>query len=99
MFARGGLSRSVIVKVVGNTIYELDTLFYVDLSTPVNATVNKGRGLGTILNDDPLPALSINDVTVKEGDAGTTDAVFTVTLSSPSSQMVTVDHVTLDRTA
>ena len=29
------------------------------------------QGLGTITDDDPLPALSINDVTVTEGDSGT----------------------------
>ncbi|MHA2282672.1 MAG: DNRLRE domain-containing protein [Promethearchaeota archaeon] len=46
------------------------------------------------------PTLSINDIAVVEGDAGTTaDAVFTVTLAPTSSQTVTVDYATSDGTA
>ncbi len=48
----------------------------------------------------PLPPtrLSINDIRVAEGDSGTTNARFTVTLSSPSSKPVTVDYATSDGT-
>ena len=38
--------------------------------------------MGTITDDDPPPALSINDVTVTEGNSGTVNATFTVTLSA-----------------
>jgi hypothetical protein len=34
--------------------------------------------------------VSINDVTVTEGNTGTVNATFTVTLSAPSGQTVTV---------
>jgi len=37
-----------------------------------------------IIENESQPSLSINDVTITEGDSGTTDAVFTVTLSGPS---------------
>jgi hypothetical protein len=46
-----------------------------------------------------LPALSIDNVSVLEGDAGTTDAVFTVTLSSAMDRVVTVDYATVSGTA
>jgi hypothetical protein len=46
-----------------------------------------------------LPALSINDVSVSEGNDGTTSAVFTVTLSQASSQTVTVNYATADGSA
>jgi uncharacterized repeat protein (TIGR01451 family) len=46
-----------------------------------------------------VPALSINDVTVTEGNAGTVFANFTVTLSAASSQVVTVNYTTADGTA
>src|SRR5262249_30282868 len=36
-----------------------------------------------------LPALSINDVSVVEGNSGTVTATFTVSLSAPSNQTVT----------
>lgn len=47
----------------------------------------------------PPPGLSINNVTVVEGNAGSTNAVFTVTLSPASSQTVTVDYSTSNGTA
>lgn len=46
-----------------------------------------------------LPFLSIDDVAVGEGDQGTVDALFTVTLSAPASGTVTVDFVTSDGSA
>jgi hypothetical protein len=45
------------------------------------------------------PFLSINDVTLTEGDSGTTDFIFSVTLSSSTSQVVTVNYATADDTA
>lgn len=45
------------------------------------------------------PSVSIDDVTVVEGDAGFTDAVFTITLSEPASGDVTVNYATADGTA
>ena len=68
----------------GDTLDEIDETFTVTLSDPTNATIADGIGLGTILDDDAPPALSVNDVTVTEGDAGTVDAVFTVTLAPVS---------------
>ena len=48
----------------------------------------------------PTPVtLSINDVSVAEGNSGTTTAKFTVTLSAPAVQTVTVAYATADGTA
>ncbi|RLC13513.1 MAG: hypothetical protein DRI57_16050, partial [Deltaproteobacteria bacterium] len=55
--------------------------------------------IGTITNDDSDPEISVDDVTVTEGDTGTVSAIFTVSLSSPSSKMVSVDYQTADNTA
>jgi hypothetical protein len=46
-----------------------------------------------------LPALSIADVSLPEGNSGVTNAVFTVTLSAPSSTPVTVAYASADGTA
>ena len=54
--------------------------FTVDLNTPNNAVIADGTGLGTITDDEGEPALTINDVTVTEGDGAPVNAVFTVTL-------------------
>jgi hypothetical protein len=45
------------------------------------------------------PVISINDVTVSEGDTGTVDAVFTVSLSASYTDTVTVNYATVEGTA
>jgi hypothetical protein len=45
------------------------------------------------------PTLSINDVSLAEGNSGTTGFIFTVTLASGGSLPVTVDYATADGTA
>jgi hypothetical protein len=42
------------------------------------AAIADGNRTGTITDDDPLPALTINDVSVAEGDTGSVAAMFTV---------------------
>jgi len=51
-FPSGTATRTVVVRVFGDTAPEEDETFFVDLSNPVNATLADGQGLGTILNDD-----------------------------------------------
>ena len=68
-------------------------------AAPTNATILDGQGIGTITNDDAAPTLSINDVAVAEGNAGTTTLGFTVTLSAASGQTVTVGYATANGTA
>jgi hypothetical protein len=48
---------------------------------------------------DALPTLSIDDVTVTEGNAGTVEARFTITLSGSSLLPVTVNFATADGSA
>jgi CSLREA domain-containing protein len=46
-----------------------------------------------------LPALSIDDAKVAEGNSGTSNATFTASLSKASTQTVTVNYATADDTA
>jgi hypothetical protein len=87
-FNPGQTTQPVTVAVNGDTIFEADESFVVNLSAPTNATVADSQGLGTILNDDMT--LWINDVQVTEGDAGTVNATFTVSLSQASGKPITV---------
>src|SRR5213076_1632209 len=64
-----------------------------------NATIADGQGLGTVVNDDAQPTVTINDVAKAEGNGGTTPFSFTVSLSNPSYQTVTVSYATADGTA
>jgi hypothetical protein len=77
-----GESQSMTVQVVGDTTLEPNEAFTVGLGTPGNASVSvaDGVGLGTITNDDAA-SVAINDVTLAEGNAGSTAFVFTVTLA------------------
>ena len=67
-FLPGETSKTVSVSVNGDTLYETDEQFYVDLSNPSPAGVilAKGRGIGTIQNDDTGRSLSISDVAAAE---------------------------------
>jgi hypothetical protein len=57
-------------------------------------------GLGFYTFAQTLPSLSINDVTVTEGEGGgTTNAVFSVNLSAASTQTVTVNYATRNNSA
>src|SRR5207237_1521040 len=77
-----------------------DETIQLAISSPTNATLGAmTTHTYTILDDDPLPSLSINNVTVTEGNSGTTNANFTVTLSAASGKTVTVNYATADGTA
>lgn len=56
-----------------------------------------GQSLALLLNDfsTAQPCLNISDTSVTETDSGTTNAIFTVTLSSASAQTVKVNYFTL----
>lgn len=47
----------------------------------------------------PMPEFAIDDVSIVEGDRGTRHADFTVALSAPSEDTITVEYVTEDGTA
>jgi large repetitive protein len=98
-FAPGVLSRPVTVPIVGDTLDENNETFTVNLSAAVNGTIEDPQGAGTIIDDDGQPALTVQDAVVTEGNAGTVNAVFTVTLAPGSGQTVTVDYATADGTA
>ncbi|MCL4295971.1 MAG: hypothetical protein KJ077_09600 [Anaerolineae bacterium] len=92
-------SRTITVAVVGDLIDETDEKFLVNLSNPANATIADSQGVGTITDDDPAPTVSINDVAVAEGNSGTVNAAFTVSLSQASGKSITVDYATVNSSA
>jgi Calx-beta domain len=51
-FGPGETSKTVSVTVNGDSAVEGDETFFLDLSSPVNATILDGRGVGTIIDDD-----------------------------------------------
>jgi hypothetical protein len=67
------------VPVHANSPSEPDETFLVNLSNPTNAIIDDGQAQGTILDETTARAISMDDVTVREGDSGAVQAVFTVT--------------------
>ena len=64
----------VTVPVMGDTLYEADEAFGLNLSTTGVANLVDPTGVGLILNDDDPPSLMISDVQVTEGNSGTSTA-------------------------
>src|SRR5256885_2037577 len=53
-FQPGETSKTITVRVLGDTVYESDETLVVNLSSAVNATIGDAQGVVTILNDDRL---------------------------------------------
>jgi hypothetical protein len=98
-FAPGATTATITVTVNADTKNEADETFNVTLTNPVDATLADATGVGTIEDDDDPPALSVSSVSNVEGDGGTTNYVFTVSLSAASGQVVTVAYATNDDSA
>jgi uncharacterized repeat protein (TIGR01451 family) len=94
----GQLTYTFDVTVNGDTAIEPDETFFVNVTNVFGANVVDGQGLGTIQHDD-LPSLSINDVSLSEGNAGPRVFTFNVSLSAPAPSLVNFDIATQDNTA
>ena len=95
-FADGDSAKTVTVTVTADTVDEPNETVVLELSSASNATLSGGAatldGTGTINDDDPAPELSISSPSVAEGDSGTADLEFLVSLSGSTSRQVTVAY-------
>jgi hypothetical protein len=98
-FGIGESTQTIDVTVNWDTSFEASESFFVNLSNPSGGTITDAQGVGTITNDDPMPSLWIDDVTLSEGDSGSSTATFTVTLSPVSGVQATVNFATVNATA
>ena len=99
----GAMSQTINVPVAGDLLDEANNeTFTVNLTNPqlpAIADITTATGTRTITDDDPTPSIVINDVSLTEGNSGTTNADFAVTLSAPSGRNVTVNYTTANSTA
>ncbi|MAT99986.1 MAG: hypothetical protein CL608_22830 [Anaerolineaceae bacterium] len=94
-FNPGETEKIIEITVNGDLADEDEETFQVNLSNASNATINgSGQAIGTISDDDDPPNVSIGDVVVTEGNSGTTDATFTVSLDQASGKPITVTYTT-----
>lgn len=94
----GKLSGTIRAQILDDLIDERDETFTVRLSNPLNCIIGDSSALVTILDDDG-PDIIVTPATVVEGNKGYTNAIFTVRLSAPSVQDVTLHYFTIDGTA
>jgi hypothetical protein len=96
-FAPGETINLITVPLKGDRLAEPNETFFVNLSSPTNASIGRGQGIGTIVDDDPR--ISITDTSVTEGNMGTRPITFTVSLAAAYDVPVTVAYATANGTA
>jgi parallel beta-helix repeat protein len=96
-FNPGEMLKTIAVPIFGDTKYESDETFVVYIYGSNNAGISKSYGIGTIVNDDAKPTITVSDARVVEGNSGLTNAVITLTASEPI--YGEIDYSTADGTA
>jgi hypothetical protein len=87
-FGPNEMSKTILLPIGNDDVYDQwadsNNVFYVSLQSP------SGTTLGTVssatiylIDDDPKPTISFDNVAVAEGNSGTTDVHLKVTLSAP----------------
>lgn len=100
-----GETQNIDVTIVGDDIVEDNETFTITLGdvTPTtpeqDSSITTGAEAAGSINNDDQATITIDDVTVVEGQNGTVDAVFTVTLDSQVDVDATVGFATADDTA
>jgi chitinase len=95
----------VTVSVNGDTAAEGNETLFLNLSNPKGLQMADNQAVGTIVDDDgvtpapPVPAVSVGDGWVVEGNSGQTAETFIVSLSQPSTSTVAVTASTAPATA
>ncbi|QDT92883.1 choice-of-anchor Q domain-containing protein [Gimesia algae] len=94
-FVAGETTQVIEVLVYGDTVPEFHETFTVNLYNASGAVIGTPHGTGTIQNDEAILSIK-EDISVDEGPQGTiTNMDFTVTLSHPLTESVSVDFVSL----
>jgi hypothetical protein len=97
-FQAGGPSvQLVTVKVVGDQVIEPNETFLLRLGDIRGALFSRSEAVGRILNDDI--DVSVNDLTVIEGHAGTKNAVFAIVAFGDVNRNVTISYTTINISA
>ena len=96
-------TKTIFVSTVDDTTDEVDEQFNFNLTGATNATIGRPQAIGTILDND-TQNVSIGNVTMAEGNSGTTDFVFPITLGAgvtgaQNAQDITLNYTVADGTA
>ena len=89
------LTKTITVPILDDKRDEYDEIFQLQLSAPANAEISRGTAVGTILDNDAAPSLSVQGASLAEHLKSMT---VTVTLSAASDKQVTVKYATANGT-
>lgn len=98
--AAGTKTGIISIPLINNGTSESIETFYVDFSSPTNATLSTTIITATIVDDDSTPVppiITINDVSINEGASGSSNVTFTLNLSSGTGY--TINYATANGTA
>lgn len=92
---------SIRINSIEDNNFEADEDFWLHLlpKSPPDVQLPTEPGVGSILNDDEAPGISIADASVVEADSGTRPLTTTLTLAAASSFTITVDYRSEEGTA
>jgi hypothetical protein len=95
-----GATQTVNVPITNDTDPEPSETFNLTLSNPTGASLGSPSSqVVTILDDDTTATVSSANISVTEGNSGTTNATFTLTLGQALGRAVTLNYATADGTA
>ncbi len=93
-------TKTATVSVTGDETVELDESFSIQLGSPSNSGVMVAASPQTVtLSNDDAASFAIENVTLAEGNSGTTNYTFNVTLNAAVDSAVSVDFASADDTA
>jgi hypothetical protein len=97
--AAGVTSALITVTPVNDVIAEGNEGVTLTLASGTGYIVGASSAASGTITDNDVATLSVNDVSITEGNSGTSIATVTVTLSTPSAATVTVSYATANGTA
>jgi len=95
----GSTSGLIRIPLLSDSTPESDESFTLSISNPDIGTITDPDAIGTIINDDPI-LIGVSNATVTEGNSGDNpELIFTISLSLPYNDDLSVEYSTRDGTA
>ena len=95
---KGGEATSIAITIKSDEINESPERFFVNLSNPQGATIDKARAVGAIINTHTIE-LGIANISITEGNVGIKNLTFDLTADGIATEDVRVEFETVNGSA
>jgi choice-of-anchor B domain-containing protein len=98
----GQTTRTKQIGIIADSVEENDETFFINLTPRPfgNADITDAQGVATIVDDDlAVSRYSVSDVSINEGDSGTSLVTVVISRSAPLTSAGSVNFMTVDGTA